>query len=302
MKQISEPRWIVSFLPLFRLHIGTLSTKILILATILLVLSPACAATPLTIASVPTTESILDPQPTAANFTTQKWQRVVGKQQQGLAPDVITWAFFKDKTFRWHVTADYEDSYVGAWSVSVTSENSGVIFLASAASNQTRAAQYDVLSFEFQNGHLLLGEAVYEGIPLAATDVPPSVEEAEREAVRVEQRNRFFRLWAAITHTPWQSASTPPPGDPELYEFNADGTYSAHFAATQCDYTGTWSLVSTEENANQIRLSIPANSCDPRGPQDAFIREIPVTLSDTELLLYETIYVSDPKEEVQEGR
>jgi hypothetical protein len=299
MKQATDPRWMIMFSRVFRAYIGSVSVNIFLLATILFSLSSACAAPPITLTTVPTEERVLDPQQTGEEFTVQKWQRIVGKQQQGLASQVITWEFFEDGTFRWHVAADYDESYVGAWAISAASENSGIIFLASAASNENRAAQHDVLSFEFQDGRLELGEAVYEGIPFIESDVPPSVGDEAREAVRVEQRDRFFSLWAAITRTNWQSGSAPP-GDPNQYRFNPDGTYSASFAATQCDYTGTWSLISSEENTGQIRLSIPANSCDPRGPQDAFVREIPITLRDMELLLYETIYVPAP-EEVQEG-
>jgi hypothetical protein len=191
--------------------------------------------------------------------------------------------------------SDYVEVTEGSWALAAASEERGILFLASTVNDAGRATRFDVLSYEFRNGGLQLGEATYQKTSFTAGDMPPHTPERNQEAVTGPQRARFFMLWDAITAVDWRSASTPPSGDPVTYSFMQDGTFTAHFAVTQCQYSGTWSLSSSGENSGEIRFSIPANECDPRGPRDAFVREMPVTLRDTELFLYETVYGSVPK-------
>ncbi len=254
--------------------------------------SPATPLTPATLE--PSAERVLEPHRLAENLTARKWQ-FVDKRAAGLAPEVTSWEFYPDGTFRWRFTSDYTESDVGAWAISAASEERGIIFLASAANDQGPASRFDVLSFEFRDGSLQLGEAFYQGTPFTDQDVPPPIPQEDHEAVTAPQRDRLFSLWTAMTATDWQSETTPSSGEPTMYSFRQEGTYTAHFAATQCQYSGTWSLFSSGGDVGEIRLSVPANRCDPRGPRDAFVRERPLTLSDTKLFLHQTIYVPVPK-------
>ena len=278
--------------------IAAVAAGVFILALILLATAPSPAAPPVFFSLGPSTEQDLAPHWMVENLTRHKWQRL-GNQQRGLAPEITTWEFYPDGTFRWRFTSDYTKTDVGAWTLSVASEDRGVLFVSSTTNEQGRSSQFHVLVVEFHNGRLRLGEALYEGVPFTARDIPPRIRTEDHEAVTSRQRHRFFSLWDAITGTAWQSEGAPPAGDPIMYTFMRDGTYTAHFAVTQCQYAGTWSLFSAVENRGTIRFSVPANWCDPRGPRAAFVREMPITLTDARLFLYQTVYVPIPQKEVK---
>lgn len=263
-----------------------------VLATIMLLApSPPFPFAPPAALTPTQAEKALNPDTPEEKLTDQKWQRVQ-EREGGLANEVTTWEFYADGSFRWQFVSDYEVSSEGAWAISEVSDSRGIIFLAIAAA-QSQSSRFEVLSFEFSNGSLQLGEQSYQGIPFTDSDVPPLIGPEEHEAVTTSQRNRFFPLWVAMTATDWRSQSPPPPGDPDMYSFATDGTYSALFSDSQCQYSGTWSVFNSLADSGEIRLSIPANQCDPRGPRDAYVLEMPVTLNDTTLSLYQTDYIND---------
>lgn len=271
--------------------IVAVAVGVLILPIISLMAAPSLAAPLARLVFVPSTEQSLAAQQVKEALTSHTWRRV-GNQKHHLAPEVTTWEFYPKGTFRWRFTSDYTESYAGAWALSAASEERGIVFLASTAHDRGRSARFHVLSFEFRNGRLRLGEAFYQGIPFPNRDGgPPHIRTEDHEAVTPSQQSRFFSLWTALTVSNWRSEAVPPPGDPVTYSFMRDGTYTAHFAATQCHYSGTWSLFSPGENTGEIRFSTPANRCDPRGPREAFVRAMPITLRDTRLFLYQTVYV-----------
>jgi len=212
---------------------------------------------------------------------------------------VTIWEFYGEGSFRWRFTADYAESYTGAWAVSEVSPDQGVMFLASTANEQQSSSRFHVLSVEFLDGWVRLGEEVYRGVPFTPRETAPHVSRAEHLAVTPSQRAHFFPLWLALTASAWQSITAPPPGDPDAYSFSRDGRYTASFATTRCSYAGTWSLFTSGRGTGEIRFSVPAHRCDLRGPRDAFIREMPITFLDHQLFLYQTAYVPRPQEEVR---
>lgn len=224
------------------------------------------------------------------SLTKNKWQNV-SSPETNLAPEIVTWEFYSNGMFRRQFTSDFSEERLGAWSISPTSEESGVIFLASTMNDPH---SLDALSFRFENGRLELGEFSYEAVPFTSADAPPAVIEQDLLAV-TGQHDRFFSWWTTITATDWQNKSTPPPGDANLYSFMQDGSYTAHFDTTRCQYSGTWSISFLGGDSGVIWLSVPANACDPRGAQEMFVREIPIRLNGDDLILYETVYVPAPK-------
>jgi hypothetical protein len=223
-------------------------------------------------------------------LTGSKWQRV-DTQDPGLASEIVTWEFYSNGTFRWQFTSDFSETYAGAWSISRTSGESGVMFL---AGNVNDLSRFEVLSFQLQSGGLMLGEFPYEETPFASTDAPPEARQEDHQAV-TDQRDDVFSLWTALTASDWQSESDPAPGDANSYSFIKDGTYTARFDVTQCQYSGTWSASASGGETGTVRLSVPANACDSRGFQEAIVREIPVALAGDQLILFETVYVPVPR-------
>lgn len=243
----------------------------------------------LAVTQVRSVENDAPPSLLAQRLTDVKWQRVSDPGPH-FAAEVTTWRFHRNGSFHKSFTSDYAESQIGAWVLSEVSRHEGLLFLASTMSDHGHPARFSVLSFRFGNGGLRLGEENYEGIPFAANEWVPQVRAEDQTAVSSRQRLRFFSLWTAITASDWHSGATPP-GDPSQYSFSGSGTHTASFVATHCNYSGTWSLFSSEGNTGEIRLSVPANRCDPRAPVEAFVREIPVKLKDNKLLLYQTAYV-----------
>jgi hypothetical protein len=238
--------------------------------------------------------------PSAVGRLIGKWQRT-GTAQPGLPSEVTTWELYSNGTFRWHFASDFALSSTGAWAVSATSAERGIMFLATFVNGRACSSGLQVLSFESRNGRLRLGEMFYQRTPFANRDVPPRVRKEDHEAVASPQRDSSFPLWAAITANDWRIESTPRSGDQNRYSLMRDGTYNTHFAAIDCHYSGTWSLISSTQDAGKIRLSIPDNRCDRRGPRDAFVREIPLTMKNGKLCLYQTVYVSVPRRDVNRG-
>jgi hypothetical protein len=230
-------------------------------------------------------------QELAEQLTSFRWQHVT-EQEQGFADEIITWTFFTDGTFRWQFASDYTLSYEGAWAVSPAAGGRGVLFLAGVTNGGGHFPRSDVLSLQFCDEGLALREAAYAPIALSNEDVPPETRKRDHDAVAAPEKDPHFSLWVAMTRNDWQSEAAPPPGEPDLYSFMRDGTYTGRFASGPCQYSGTWSLMGSGVNTGEIRLSIPANLCDSRGPRDASVREMPVTLSDGRLVLHRTAYLS----------
>jgi hypothetical protein len=261
-----------------------------------LIRSPASELTLLTAipsmqpAPIPTATEDLEQNKIVESLLRSKWQSTT-RQNTDFASEVVTWEFYPNRMFRWQLTSDFSEERTGAWSVPPISEERGVVFLAST----TVLTRFDVLSLKFENGRLILGEFAYERTSFTGTETPPTIIPEDLDAI-TNQPNRFFSSWLTVTTSDWQNESTTPPGDANLYAFMQDGTYSAHFDATQCQYNGTWSLSTTVGgNDGTVWLSVPANTCDQRGAQDAFVREIPFRLNGNNLILYETVYVPIPK-------
>jgi hypothetical protein len=232
----------------------------------------------------------------AKRLFSYKW---VHHQRPHGAAEVITWEFFKDGSFRRSFTSDYLERYAGAWALSEASQDRGILFLASTADDQARPLRFNVLSFEFLEGGLRLGESLYQAVSFSDRDVAPRISKRDQAALIPNERERFFGLWEAMTVVNWEAASAPPPGDPSAYSFSRDGRYTARFATTRCQYSGTWSLLTSGGNTGQVRFSVPANHCDPRGLRETYIREMPVTSKDDGLVLYRTPYEPRPKEAVK---
>ena len=220
------------------------------------------------------------------SLTRNKWQRV-GTQDPGLASELVTWEFYQNGTFRWQFTSDFSETYVGAWAISPTAEEGGVMFL---AGNMNDLSRFEVLSFQLQSGGLMLGEFSYEETSFTGTEALPETRDEDQQAV-TDRRENVFSLWITLTASDWHSESAPAPGDADSYSFRGDGTYTARFDSTGCQYSGTWSTSSSGGGTDIVRLSVPANACDPRGPQEAFVREIPVELAGEQLILFATHYV-----------
>lgn len=238
----------------------------------------------------PSTVGDVEPGRIVKSLTRSNWQQV-RRQDPNLGPEIVTWEFYSNGMFRWQFTSDFSETHIGAWAISPTSEESGVMFLASTMNDPSK---FDVLSLKLKNGGLMLGEFSYQETPFTEADASPDIREEDRQAV-TDQRDHFFSFWITMTATDWQSESAPPPGDSDRYSLMQDGTYTAHFDDTQCQYSGTWSLSFSASDRGVVWLSVPANACDPRGPRDAFVREIPIRLDGAKLILYETVYVSVPK-------
>jgi hypothetical protein len=225
----------------------------------------------------------------AERLTQNDWRHVAAPRSS-FAREIRTWEFYPGQSFRWRFVSDYTEQQIGAWAISATCVDRGVMFLAHAAQAGAPTSRFDVLSIEFRNGTLRLGERRFQGIAVGERLPPPHIDKASREALDGHQRHRFFPLWAAMTSVRWRSVSTPRPGDPDSYSFREDGTYSARFSSTSCQYTGSWSLNSLGGMAGDLRLSVPANRCDPRGPRDAFVRGMPVKIRNSLLHAYKALY------------
>src|SRR5574338_456235 len=236
--------------------------------------STALTGVPNTVpALIPAATESLPQNQMAETLTRSKWQSA-GDQGTNVTAEVVIWQFYSNGMFRRQLISDFSEERMGAWSISPGSAKSGVIYLASS----NGATELEVLSLKFENGRLILGEFPYEESAFTGTDMPPAVVEAYLQAV-TGQRNSNFSLWETITARNWQTEA-PSPGDASLYSFMPDGTFTAHFDATQCQYSGTWSVSSSPgQNNGTIRLRVPANSCDPRGAQDTFVREMPIKLN-----------------------
>jgi hypothetical protein len=236
----------------------------------------------------PSTAGDLESGQIVKSLTRSKWQQV-RRQDPSLAAETVTWEFYTNGMFRWQITSDFSKTNIGAWTIAPTSEENGVMFLASTMNDPS---EFDVLSLELQNSRLILGEFSYQETPFTGADAPPEVREDDRQAV-TDQRDNFFSFWITVTPADWRSESAPSPGDANLYSFMRDGTYTAQFDVTKCQYAGTWSMSFSETESGVLRLSIPANACDPRGSQEAFIREIPIRLDGDKLILYAAVYVPE---------
>lgn len=248
------------------------------------------------ITSVLYAEGNIEPTLAIKKLTDYKWKHI---RHHGphFSAEVTTWEFYRDGSFRWSFTSDYLDSYTGGWAISGFSHDQGVVFLASTAGGPMQS-RFHVLSFEFFNKGLRLGEKIYQGVAFSDRETAPRIKADERSAV-TSQNNRFSPLWVAITSYDWQSDSAPSASTPSKYSFAGDGNYTAYFETTQCQYSGTWSLLSSGDHTGAIRFSIPANPCSPLRSNHAFIRELPIELKNKKLILYKTTYISNQKEDIK---
>src|SRR5437867_5307289 len=112
-------------------------------------------------------------------LTEHKWQRLVDYGASH-PPDVTTWEFYKEGSFRKTFIADYTVRYVGAWSVSVIGQDRGVLFLSSLPRGAEAPRRYDALSFALKETELQLGEDWYRAIPLSAQEPVPGASQEER--------------------------------------------------------------------------------------------------------------------------
>jgi hypothetical protein len=227
-----------------------------------------------------------------------KWQQVI---DQGAfhAPDITTWEFYDNGNFRRRFTADYAESSVGAWSLSATPHNRGILFLMSARRHSEDPLKYQVLPLEFAADGLFLGGVWYTATPYSGVEDPPLVGQETKVSVEPAQRTKLFSLWATLTTSDWKSEAAPPPGDPDMYSFSTSGECTIRFTPTHCEYSGLWSLTVSEEHHGKLRVSVPANTCDPRGPTNAFVREIPLELKNTTLWMYKSPYIPLPRKPSQ---
>jgi len=72
-----------------------------------------------------------------SNLTRSKWQRV-RTQDPNLASEIVTWEFYSNGMFRWQFTSDFSETNIGAWAISPTSEEDGVMFLASTTNDLSK--------------------------------------------------------------------------------------------------------------------------------------------------------------------
>jgi len=231
-------------------------------------------------------------------LTEHKWQRLVDYGASH-PPDVTTWEFYKEGSFRKTFIADYTVRYVGAWSVSVIGQDRGVLFLSSLPRGAEAPRRYDALSFALKETELQLGEDWYRAIPLSAQEPVPGASQEEEMAVEPAHRAQFFMLWVTMATYEWRREGVATPGDADRYAFRRNGQYTARVESTQCEYSGTWSLFASTQTRGEIRLSVPPNRCDPRATADAFVREMPVELRDDRLFLYQTAYAAGPEVGIQ---
>lgn len=225
-------------------------------------------------------------------LTENKWLRKEG-QASDPSNQTVTWEFYPPGVFRWKSTSDYQEAGEGAWAIVPISGESGIIFLAWEGKDGIQENRVDVLSYKVSGNSLVFGELPYQGTPFSAEDNAPAIPENIIKAASAQQHERSFSLWVAMTAVDWVS-DEPPPGGPDRIAFERDGTYTAYFESTQCDFSGTWSLINFVEKSGEIRLSVPANGCDSRGPREAYVREMPVELKGELLFLYQTSYSSIP--------
>jgi hypothetical protein len=254
-----------------------------------------CAApAPIVLTSVVSPAGSQSSEELAERLTSRKWQDV-RTPRSGLAPETTTWEFYRDGSFRFAFISDYTQSYAGAWSVSAKSDSAGVLFLAGTVEGQGRFRRFDVLSFEFLKERLRLGEKTFREAQRTDRDAPRAIEEEARQAVAADQRDSVFSLWTGMTDANWRTETNPPTGEPAAFGFRRDGTYVARFANTVCEYSGTWSLIGTEGYRGELRLSVPANRCDPRGEHDLIVKQMPISLEGATLFVHKTKYVSVPR-------
>jgi len=228
-------------------------------------------------------------------LTEQQWQLTnVASFGENSQAETETWKFYNDGTYRWSFASDFGMSYVGAWSIGKGADKSGVLFLATTRNEPGGGMQYDALSFQIVNSdRIRIDETIFEISEYVETLTPSTMSEVLSEAVRSENRNKRFSLWANLVLGRWESATEPLAGDPMHFAFNDDGTFYADFATTDCTYSGTWSLTGTNDpNRGMLRMSVPAHKCDSRGPKAAAVRGIPILRrSDTHIDFYRTTYV-----------
>jgi hypothetical protein len=201
-------------------------------------------------------------------------------------PEHVTWEFHSNGMYRWLFTSDYSVAVTGAWALSPASDTHGVMFLASSGEDASRLEVYFV---ELGDEELILGEFSYREKLFLDLDLAPNIRPMEVQSV-TERREETFTAWAALTVADWHSESQPAPGDPNRYTFEQNGAYSAVTTSSKCEYKGTWSLSVSGNDRGIVWLSVPANECDPRGPRDAAVREIPLKLDDDGLVLGDTAY------------
>jgi hypothetical protein len=232
----------------------------------------------------------LQPDLLEKKLTNYEWRR---SHDQGLyfAEEVTRWRFYKNGAFVSRFTSDYSERYKGAWAIAEALQEGGMLLMASTTSAQMPPPRFHALSFGFHDNGLRLGEEFYQGVPFPTPDVAPPIRIEDHAAVTASERQHFFPLWTVMTTSDWRRNSVSPTGDPSQYSFHKSGTYTAYFATTRCHYSGTWSLFTSGGNTGEIRLSVPANRCDPRGPAETFVRTMPVEFKDNEMHLYQTVYL-----------
>lgn len=222
-------------------------------------------------------QAIQAPAPSPEDrLTANPWRRVVD-QGFGHAAEVTEWAFHANGAFRRSFTSDYSENQTGSWRLEKSSPITATLFLAFDGPEPRRRA---VVSLILADDALRLAENTYQAAPL----------EAETRWDAEPGDAGTFALWRSLTASDWSSESAPPPGYADAYAFRDDGGYTARVAETDCDFSGSWSLFSSGEERGELRLSVPAHSCDPRGPTEVSVRELPVELEEGKLLLYKTAY------------
>jgi len=198
----------------------------------------------------------------------------------------MVWKFDRHGGFCRKFTSDYAEVYSGAWALSQATPNSGIVFL---ASTKTKPSRFDVFSVSLEGNELRLGEETYRALPHSEDDRPVSYAADDQQAVTGGQRAQHFAMWSLMTQTDWHTDFAAY-GDPSQYSFHRSGIYTATFADTACRYSGTWSLMTIGGNISELRLTVPANDCDPRGHRPSFVRELPAKLMDEQLILYRSSY------------
>lgn len=202
------------------------------------------------------------------------------------------WEFFPDGTFRWTFLSDYRVTHTGSWALAADSDSSGVVVTAWYGEPPARSLKRDVLSLRVKEDATYVGEQPLHHAPGPKGGPPPAVPAALRDAVRCPVLTASLPLWSAMTEGRWEREAGG--SSPNRLWFHPDGTFEAAFRATECSYSGTWSLRGINDSGATLLMSVPSHECDPRGPRTAFLREVPIQLRDEQLVLNRDTYSRTP--------
>ena len=213
-----------------------------------------------------------------------RWVRTVD-EGTAYGPETTEWVFDANGAFRSSLSADFADRSMGAWSIAEVQSDSGMLLLADATRGRFDALSVTPLGDKLRLGESLFGRGSFQG---ARPTVPG---ESDLEALAPGRRERFFPLWLTLTSSGWQRTATSAENfEPDEFVFSQAGRYRARYSRGPCEFVGTWSLWSSAGRTGEIRLSVPSNACDPRGPRTAFVRGMPVRLDGERLFLHDGEY------------